>query len=98
MYEIEKEISKTHTRAYIHESKLGLPLEIGGDYRWRRDGEAHAANPTTIASLQQAVRKNKTESYEVFSKMINDQNEKLMTTDLTDDAVSISHQNYSIQE
>ena len=79
LYEIEKEISKRHTKAYIHESKLGLPLEIGGDYRWRRDGEAHAVNPSTIASLQQAVRKNKPESYEVFSKMINDQNEKLMT-------------------
>ncbi len=79
LYEIEKEINKRHTRAYIHESKLGLPLEIGGDYRWRRDGEAHAVNPATIATLQQAVRQNKPESYEAFSKMINDQNEKLMT-------------------
>ena len=79
LYEIEKEISKRHTKAYIHESKLGLPLEIGGDYRWRRDGEAHSVNPSTIASLQQAVRQNKVESYEVFSKMINEQNEKLMT-------------------
>ena len=58
---------------------LDCPLEIGGDYRWRRDGEAHSVNPSTIASLQQAVRKNSPESYEVFSKMINDQNEKLMT-------------------
>ncbi|MGA1546544.1 MAG: glutamate synthase large subunit, partial [Flavobacteriaceae bacterium] len=79
LYEIEKEINKRHTRAYINESKLGLPLEIGGDYRWRRDGEAHAVNPATIATLQQAVRQNKPESYEAFSKMINDQNEKLMT-------------------
>jgi len=79
LYEIEKEIYKRHTKAYIHESKLGLPLEIGGDYRWRRDGEAHAVNPATIATLQQAVRQNKPESYEAFSKMINDQNEKLMT-------------------
>ena len=45
LYEIEKEISKRHSKAYIHESKLGLPLEIGGDYRWRRDGEAHVVNP-----------------------------------------------------
>ena len=79
LYEIEKEISKRHSKAYLHESKLGLPLEIGGDYRWRRDGEAHVVNPTTIASLQQAVRNNRPESYEVFSKMINDQNQKLMT-------------------
>ena len=79
LYEIEKEINKRHSKAYIHESKLGLPLEIGGDYRWRRDGEAHVVNPSTIATLQQAVRQNKPESYNAFSKMINDQNEKLMT-------------------
>ncbi|MDG1710863.1 MAG: glutamate synthase large subunit [Flavobacteriaceae bacterium] len=79
LYEIEKEINGRHTKAYIHESNLGLPLEIGGDYRWRRDGEEHVVNPTTIASLQQAVRQNKPESYEVFSKKINEQNEKLMT-------------------
>src|SRR5210317_1108241 len=79
LYEIEKEISKRHTKAYIHESKLGLPLEIGGDYRWRRDGEAHAVNPSTISNLQQAVRQNKPASYAAFAKEINEQNEKLMT-------------------
>jgi glutamate synthase (ferredoxin) len=79
LYEIEKEINSRHSRAYVHESNLGLPLEIGGDYRWRRDGEAHVVNPQTIASLQQAVRQNKPESYNAFAKMINEQNEKLMT-------------------
>jgi len=79
LYEIEKEINSRHTKAYVHESNLGLPLEIGGDYRWRRDGEAHAVNPQTIATLQQAVRQNKPESYATFAKMINEQNEKLMT-------------------
>ena len=79
LYEIEREISIRHSKAYLHESNLGLPLEIGGDYRWRRDGEAHAVNPNTIATLQQAVRQNKPESYNAFAKMINDQNEKLMT-------------------
>jgi glutamate synthase (ferredoxin) len=79
LYEVEKEISRRHSKAYIHESNLGLPLEIGGDYRWRRDGEAHVVNPATIASLQKAVRQNEPKSYEAFSKMVNDQNEKLMT-------------------
>ncbi len=79
LYEIEREISIRHSKAYLHESNLGLPLEIGGDYRWRRDGEAHAVNPNTIATLQQAVRQNKPESYNAFAKMINDQNENLMT-------------------
>jgi glutamate synthase (ferredoxin) len=79
LYEVEKEISRRHSKAYNHVSNLGLPLEIGGDYRWRRDGEAHAVNPGTIATLQKAVRQNNPESYEAFSEMINNQNEKLMT-------------------
>ena len=79
LYEIEKEIAARHNKAYLHESNLGLPLEIGGEYRWRRDGEAHVLNPSSIAKLQQAVRLNQPESYEVYSKMINEQNEKLMT-------------------
>ena len=79
LYEVEKEIAKRHSKAYLHESNLGLPLEIGGDYRWRRNGEAHMLNPSTIAKLQQAVRYNQPESYDSYSKMINEQNEKLMT-------------------
>jgi glutamate synthase (NADPH/NADH) large chain len=31
-------------------------LEVGGKYKWRRDGERHQYNPLTIARLQQAVR------------------------------------------
>ena len=79
LYQVEKEINKRHSKAYIHESNIGLPLEIGGDYRWRRDGEAHAVNPSTIASLQQAVKNKSFDKYETFAKLINDQNEKLMT-------------------
>ncbi len=79
LYEIEKEINSRHTKAYNHQSKNGLPLEIGGDYRWRRDGEEHSVNPLTISSLQKAVRQESPKSYKAFSEMINVQNEKLMT-------------------
>ena len=79
LYEIEKEIAQRHSKAYLHESNIGMSLEIGGDYRWRRDGEAHAVNPHTVAHLQQAVRQNKVEEYETFAKLVNEQNKKLMT-------------------
>jgi glutamate synthase (ferredoxin) len=79
LYEIEKEISKRHKKAFNQEGLSGLELEIGGEYRWRRNGEAHMLNPTTIAKLQQAVNQNNFESYEVYSKMVNEQTEKLMT-------------------
>ncbi len=79
LYEIEKEISRRHKKAFDLEGLSGLDLEIGGEYRWRRNGEAHMLNPTTIAKLQQAVNQNNFESYEVYSKMVNEQTEKLMT-------------------
>ena len=79
LYQVEREINIRHSKAYIHESNIGLPLEIGGDYRWRRDGEVHAVNPLTIASLQQAVKNKSFDKYETFAQLINDQNEKLMT-------------------
>ena len=80
LYEIEREISKRHKNAFFNDKiDKNLKLDIGGDYRWRRTGERHMFNPTTVSKLQQAVRSNNTESYAQYSKMINEQNENLMT-------------------
>ncbi|TRZ44305.1 glutamate synthase large subunit [Robertkochia solimangrovi] len=80
IYEIEKEIQKRFNDAFISkEDFASLDLDIGGDYRWRRNGERHMFNPTTVAKLQQAVRFNKYESYEQYAQMINEQSERLMT-------------------
>ncbi|MCX2679653.1 glutamate synthase large subunit [Galbibacter sp. EGI 63066] len=78
IYEIEREIQERFTKAFT-ESEAALDLEIGGDYRWRRNGERHMFNPTTVAKLQQAVRSNKFDSYKEYSNMINEQSERLMT-------------------
>ncbi|MDX1328364.1 MAG: glutamate synthase central domain-containing protein, partial [Arenibacter sp.] len=80
LYEIEKEISKRHTRAYgKQEIPANLDLEIGGQYRWRRNGEKHLFNPLTIAKLQMAVRNNEPKSYKEYSQLINEQTKDLMT-------------------
>ena len=80
LIEVEKEIKKRYQKAFPN-SKVAslLPLEIGGLYRWRRSGEKHMFNPTTIAKLQQAVRLNSPESYKEYSDMVNNQSENLMT-------------------
>lgn len=80
LIEIEKEIKKRYIKAFP-KSKIAdlLPLEIGGIYKWRRNGEKHMFNPTTISKLQQAVRLNSPASYKEYSKMINEQSENLMT-------------------
>ena len=77
--ELESEIEKRFKKAFTNDKIFGLDLEIGGEYRWRRDGEAHMLNPSSIAKLQQSVRQKSWESYNLYSKMINDQSEKLMT-------------------
>ena len=79
LYEIEKEIYSRYNKAYIEEQTANLDLEIGGEYRWRRNGEAHLLNPSSISKLQQSVRNNSFETYKVYSKLINEQNKKLMT-------------------
>ena len=80
LYEIEKEISERYQYAYpdvLIPNRLGL--NIGGEYRWRRNGERHMFNPTTIAKLQQAVRLSDQDSYDVYAKTVNDQAKNLMT-------------------
>ena len=80
LYEIEKEIAKRHQRAYLDKDiAANLDLEIGGQYRWRRDGEKHLFNPLSIAMLQKSVRNNEPESYKEFAQMVNEQSKDLMT-------------------
>ncbi|MEC7568459.1 MAG: glutamate synthase central domain-containing protein, partial [Bacteroidota bacterium] len=80
LFEVEKEISLRHQHAFASaETDESADLEIGGSYRWRRNGEAHMLNPATIAKLQVATRQNNYESYEEFAKLVNDQSRQLMT-------------------
>jgi glutamate synthase domain-containing protein 2/glutamate synthase domain-containing protein 3 len=57
---------------------VGIPdqnlLDIGGTYKWRRDGERHQYHPLTIARLQQAVRENDRPAWEDFCTQVNQQN------------------------
>eukprot|EP00095_Tigriopus_kingsejongensis_P009015 maker-scaffold2028_size22368-snap-gene-0.0 protein:Tk09015 transcript:maker-scaffold2028_size22368-snap-gene-0.0-mRNA-1 annotation:"glutamate synthase" len=80
LYEIEKEIDQRYKQAYPdNQIDKNLGLNVGGDYRWRRNGERHLFNPTTVAKLQQAVRLSDQASYDVYAKAINEQAENLMT-------------------
>ena len=80
LYEIEKEIAKRHHNAYSKKEIAGnLDLEMGGEYRWRRNGEKHMFNPLTVAKLQKAVRGNEPETYKEFAELVNEQSKSLMT-------------------
>ncbi len=80
LYEIEKEIAKRHAKAFAKkEVAANLDVPMGGEYRWRRDGEKHMFNPLSVAKLQKAVRNNEPDSYKEFSEMVNEQSKNLMT-------------------
>ncbi|MDB2622106.1 glutamate synthase large subunit [Flavobacteriales bacterium] len=80
LYEIEKDIVQRYENAFPKtEVSNNLDLSMGGDYRWRRNGERHMFNPTTVSKLQQAVRTKSWESYKIYSDEINKQSKNLMT-------------------
>ena len=78
LYVLEKEISSRINYAFNSEKDINS-LEIGGEYRWRRNGENHMLNPATISKLQQAVRQEKYDTYKTYSDLINKQSEQFMT-------------------
>ena len=62
-------------KTIISETKL----DDGGEYAFRINGEKHAWSPSTISNLQKAVRVNSRESFESFSKEINDHSKSMLT-------------------
>jgi len=54
-------------------------LPEGGIYQWKRRGEQHLFNPTTVHLLQHATRTNDYNVYKNYAKEINEQSEKHFT-------------------
>ncbi|MDR2355296.1 MAG: glutamate synthase large subunit [Clostridiales Family XIII bacterium] len=68
--EIEMECAQRHARAFDPVTKHE-PLDAGGDYKWRKDGEYHLFNPENIFYLQQACRTGNYEMFKTFSSCVN---------------------------
>jgi glutamate synthase (ferredoxin) len=80
LYVLDKDLTKRYENAFPKTDVKGeLNLNIGGDYRWRRNGEKHMFNPTTVSKLQQAVRTKSKQSYKVYADAVNEQSKNLMT-------------------
>ena len=77
--EIEREMLEQHAIAFGEKVPGTLPLDVGGDLYWRRDGEMHQWNPITVAKLQYAVRTDSYETYQEFASFLNAQEERLQT-------------------
>jgi glutamate synthase (ferredoxin) len=76
---IATETISRHQRAYSQRSGRNEALEVGGEYQWRSEGEAHLFSPETIHALQAAVRLGNYSSFKTYSKLINDQDKVRFT-------------------
>ncbi|HEY7854190.1 MAG TPA: glutamate synthase large subunit [Aquiluna sp.] len=75
------EIEKRHLAAYPLESAstVHLPLEVGGEMKWRREGPPHLFNPETIFKLQHSTKQKSYEIFKEYTKAVDDQAQRLMT-------------------
>ena len=77
--EVAEEASRWHRDAYGDALIYKNALDVGGDYAYRLRGDDHAWTPESIGKLQHATRANDARTFSEFSKLINEQNERLLT-------------------
>ena len=78
---IAEEVARRHANAYpangIAPSHRTLP--VGGEYQWRREGEAHLFDPETVFRLQHSTRTGRMDIFRQYTARVDDQSERLMT-------------------
>ncbi len=63
-----------HRKAFFRR-KDSETLNVGGNYQWRKEGEFHLFNPTTIHNLQKACRDGDYFLFKKYSESVNKQDE-----------------------
>ncbi len=74
---LARETLDRHARAYPRTHEDLLP--VGGIYAWRREGEHHMWNPESISLLQHAVRHGGAETFEEYSRLMDEDAAKRAT-------------------
>jgi len=76
---LAQETLRRHQEAFQPRPPAALPLDYGGNYHFRQDGQRHLWNPTTVTRLQHAVIDNDPAAYAEYARAINDQSRALYT-------------------
>ncbi|GEP45216.1 glutamate synthase large subunit [Brevifollis gellanilyticus] len=70
---IAEECIQRHQRGFPDRDSQVHALDVGGDYQWRKEGEAHLFNPLTIHTLQKAVRTGSYDTFKNYTALVNTQ-------------------------
>jgi glutamate synthase (NADPH/NADH) large chain len=78
---IAEEVARRHRAAFPADGVRAdhRELAVGGDYQWRREGEAHLFNPQTVFKLQHSTRAGKYEVFKEYTTLVDDQSASLKT-------------------
>lgn len=76
---IAQEAILRHSHAFPDRPANANTLDVGGEYQWRKGGEAHLFSPETIHTLQKAVRVGSYDLYKQYAALVNEQNQKHFT-------------------
>ncbi|KAH8392772.1 hypothetical protein KR215_000822, partial [Drosophila sulfurigaster] len=79
--EIADDVAVRHRFAFLPrpEEAAHRELEIGGEYKWRREGEYHLFNPETIFKLQHATRTGTYRIFKEYTEKVDNQAKNLAT-------------------
>ncbi|RSM84936.1 glutamate synthase large subunit [Kibdelosporangium aridum] len=78
---LAEEVAQRHRKAFPPDGvrPSHRELETGGDYQWRREGEAHLFNPQTVFKLQHSTRSGRYEIFKQYTRSVDEQSARLMT-------------------
>ena len=76
---IAQETVLRHADAFGDAPIYRKSLDVGGEYNYRLRGEAHSWSPQSVSLLQHAVRRDSREEYRAYAKLLNEQDEQLLT-------------------
>ncbi len=79
---LAEEVRRRHLTAYPAGGTVAADthrLETGGDYQWRRDGEAHLFDPETVFRLQHSTRSGRYDLFRGYTARVDEQSRRLMT-------------------
>jgi glutamate synthase (ferredoxin) len=77
--EIARETQMRHDAAYTARTGKAPDLDLGGRYKWRRQGELHLMDAEHVALLQQAVNTGDFKLFKQYTRTLNDQAGRLLT-------------------
>ncbi len=76
---LAREAQMKHEHAFRPLTNSETELDLGGNYQYRANGEAHLLNPQTVSKLRHAAHTGRHETFQEYADLVDKQNRDLCT-------------------